>query len=289
MKTSTNNPVVFYFRHDISESQRAEVMQMRVDYKAKGYGYYNLIREFLASRGGIAEYNPKLVAKAISEDPRSIAKFLDDCINMYEIFKSDGLNFWSEELMEHANFVRDKSKKNSDNAKKRSNKDGSKTITEKDKVIYEKENRLSDCSTNAERKSSDSIAVAEQTLSDSSPIYKDIYKDKANNSKSIIAYSSDRLTEQKIYGEHQNVTLSDAEYETLRIKFGEVELLALITRLSVYKFQNNKDYASDYATIKLWAQNDQRDKSGTSMMLKPQPEFKPKLAVSIWDDEEARA
>lgn len=289
MKKSDSDSNVFFFRHDISESQRAEVMLMRVYYKAKGYGYYNLIREFLVSRGGIAEYNPKLVAKAISEDPRSIAKFLDDCINKFEIFKSDGLNFWSDRLMEHVDFVRNRSKICSENAKKRSNNDSSKAIKEKEKGIDEKETRLSDCSTNAERESSDSIAVAEQTLSDSSPIYKDIYKDKANNSKSIIAYSSDRLTEQKIYGEHQNVTLSDAEYETLRIKFGEVELLALITRLSVYKFQNNKDYASDYATIKLWAQNDQRDKSGTSMMLKPQPEFKPKLAVSIWDDEEARA
>jgi hypothetical protein len=100
MKTSTNITNVFYFKHDISESQRPEVMQMRVDYKAKGYGFYNLIWEFLASRGGIAEYNPKLVAKAISEDPRSIAKFLDDCINKYGIFKSDGLNFWSDRIME---------------------------------------------------------------------------------------------------------------------------------------------------------------------------------------------
>ena len=71
MKTSTNITNVFYFKHDISESQRAEVMLMRVYYKAKGYGFYNLIWEFLASRGGIAEYNPKLVAKAISEDPVS--------------------------------------------------------------------------------------------------------------------------------------------------------------------------------------------------------------------------
>jgi hypothetical protein len=289
MKTSTSITNVFYFKHDISESQRPEVMQMRVDYKAKGYGFYNLIWEFLASRGGIAEYNPKLVAKAISEDPRSIAKFLDDCINKYGIFKSDGLNFWSDRIMEHDERVRNLSKIKSENAKKRANKNGSKTIAEKDKGLDDKKNRLSDCSTNAERESNDSIAVAEQTLSDSSPIYKDIYKDKANNSNSIIAYSSDRLTEQKTYGQHRNVTLSDAEYETLRIKFGEVELLALITRLSVYKFKNNKDYASDFATIKLWAQNDQRAKPDTSLMLKPNSEFIPKRAVSIWDEEEARA
>jgi hypothetical protein len=174
MKTSTNITNVFYFKHDISESQRPEVMQMRVDYKAKGYGFYNLIWEFLASRGGIAEYNPKLVAKAISEDPRSIAKFLEDCINRYGIFNSDGLNFWSDRIMEQDERVRNLSKINSENAKKRANKNGSKTIAKKDKGLDDKKNRLSDCSTNAERESSDSIAVAEQTLSDSSPIYKDI-------------------------------------------------------------------------------------------------------------------
>ncbi|RFU95088.1 DUF4373 domain-containing protein [Sphaerochaeta halotolerans] len=285
MKTSTNNPVVFYFRHDISESQRAEVMQMRVDYKAKGYGYYNLIREFLASRGGIAEYNPKLVAKAISEDPRSIAKFLDDCINMYEIFKSDGLNFWSEELMEHANFVRDKSKKNSDNAKKRSNKDGSKTITEKDKVIYEKENRLSDCSTNAERKSSDSIAVAEQTLSDSSTILNEKYKDKEINICSTLACDS----EKNAYGEYRNVFLSGNEFKVLLNLLGETKLLDLIIRVSVYKHSNNKSYDSDFLTIKHWAENDKKNVKRNYQELRIEQEFKPKLAVSIWDDEEVTA
>lgn len=288
MKTSTNITNVFYFKHDISESQRPEVMMMRVDYKAKGYGFYNLIWEFLASRGGFAEYNPKLVAKAISENPSSIAKFLDDCINRYGIFKSDGLNFWSDRIMEQDERVRNLSKINRENAKKRSSKSGSKPIAEQDKGIDDKKNRLSDCSTNAERESSEIIAVAEQSVSDCPAIYKDKYKDKAKDN-CIIAYSFDRLTEQKTYGQYRNVTLSDAEYETLRTKFGEVELMALITRLSVYKFKNNKDYASDYATIKLWAQNDQRDKSDTSLMLKPKPEFKPKLAVSIWDDEEVTA
>lgn len=285
-KLNDKESPLFYYPHYITASQEPKIMRMRVDYKAKGYGYYNFICEFLASRGGIAEYNPKVVAKAISEEPRSVAKFLDDCINLYGIFQSDGSNFWSEELVEHAKIVRGRSEKNSENGKKNTGPRKTNKLRTKELEDFEEREFFSDRLAIAEPEPSECLAVAEQSVSDCPAILKEKEKEKANG---IISYSSDRLTEKKPYGQHQNVTLSDAEYETLRTMFGEVELLALITRLSIYKVRNNKDYASDYTTIKLWAQNDQRAKSDTSMMLKPKSEFIPKQAFSIWDEQEAQA
>ena len=180
-KLNDKDSPVFYYPHYINTSQEPKIMRMRVDYKAKGYGYYNFICEFLASRGGIAEYNPKVVAKAISEEPRSVAKFLDDCINLYGIFQSDGPNFWSDELVEHAKIVRERSEKYSENAKKNTGPRNTNKLHTKGLEDSEEREFLSNRLAIAEPESSECLAVAEQSVSDCPAILNEKAKDKFIN------------------------------------------------------------------------------------------------------------
>lgn len=65
----------------------------------------------------------------------------------------------------------------------------------------------------------------------------------------------------KKYGELQNVTLSDDEYQKLLSLFGETDTAARIERLALYKGSTGKKYASDYFTILSWSKKD-ADKPG---------------------------
>lgn len=56
----------------------------------------------------------------------------------------------------------------------------------------------------------------------------------------------------KMYGEFQNVSLTDLEYEKLLVKIGVSEIQRAIDILSSYKKSHGKSYKSDYATFHSW-------------------------------------
>jgi len=70
----------------------------------------------------------------------------------------------------------------------------------------------------------------------------------------------------RVFGEFQNVLLSDSEFANLRLRFGDQERGERIEDLSRYLAQHpKKKYASHYATILAWARKDQRDTSVTAI------------------------
>ena len=63
------------------------------------------------------------------------------------------------------------------------------------------------------------------------------------------------------YGEYQNVFLSDQQYADLQTAYpGKYE--EYINRLSVYMTSNGKHYASHYATIRKWLDEDTKAQAG---------------------------
>ena len=263
-----------YFPHYISASRDPKIMSMRIDYKARGYGLFYLICEYLAEQGGVSILNTKLVAKAIGEDPRTISKFVMDCINIYKLFESDGDTFWSEDIKGHIEYMRDISQKNSKNAKlmKRNKSDNS--LLNKDYIEINEENNVSD-----------RLTVAEQPLNDRSAI-------KEINEKNIISIehpsktSNSSVVDEKtqIQGSMSNVHISEQEYSSLVNLLGITDTNNLIERLSLYKKSKGVHYKSDFAALKLWALNDKK----SSKLKEVEHHFKPKTAVSIWDEEEVQ-
>ena len=62
--------------------------------------------------------------------------------------------------------------------------------------------------------------------------------------------------EKKIYGEFNNVHITDSELAKLKKKFGEENTKKKIESLSGYIASKGKKYNSHYATIITWAQKD---------------------------------
>lgn len=78
-----------------------------------------------------------------------------------------------------------------------------------------------------------------------------------------------------IYGEFENVSLSDEEYQKLIDKLGKPKANDLIEQLSGYMRQNplnEKKYKDHYATISNWSRRDGRDgKAGQNPRAIPKP------------------
>jgi hypothetical protein len=63
--------------------------------------------------------------------------------------------------------------------------------------------------------------------------------------------------EKNIYGEFENVLLSDEEKEKLIERFGKTETVDVIERLSCYIESSGKKYKSHYSTILTWKRKDE--------------------------------
>ena len=87
-----------YFQHDVVASRDEKILLMRSRYGARGYGLFWLIIEHLFISGGQASLDYKLISMAIGEDRRTVTSFLNDCIDVFKLFASDGQTFWSERL-----------------------------------------------------------------------------------------------------------------------------------------------------------------------------------------------
>ena len=93
----------YYFSHDFNASDDPKIMAMMNVYGVEGYGRFWLIVEMLGQQ---SDYRLKrygwgidAIAKALLCDANSAEKFVNDCIEKFELFRSDGEFFWSESLI----------------------------------------------------------------------------------------------------------------------------------------------------------------------------------------------
>jgi len=93
----------YYFSHDCNAARDPKILAMRKTYGTEGYGWYWIIVEAMAESDGYklshAEWQIDALAMALVCDCSAIQKFIDDCINKYQLFESDGKSFWSTSLL----------------------------------------------------------------------------------------------------------------------------------------------------------------------------------------------
>lgn len=107
----------YYFSHDSNARNDTKILAMRSDYGIAGYGMYWIIIETLRDESDyklhLKPYTIKALAMQMSLDTETVNKFIDDCINLYELFEIEGDYFWSESLcrrMEKVQDIKDKRK-----------------------------------------------------------------------------------------------------------------------------------------------------------------------------------
>ena len=93
----------YYFSHDSNASNDPKILSMRCDYGLSGYGMYWVIIEALRNEADYKLQLDKCTYRALAMQMHSkndtLEKYINDCINEYELFKSDGATFWAESLL----------------------------------------------------------------------------------------------------------------------------------------------------------------------------------------------
>jgi len=90
---------VYWFKHDGNARRDIKILEMRAEYGAEGYGWWWMLVEMMREA---TDYRLKLSGKYLSKEldanPDRLNKFIQDCINDFELFQSDDKYFWSPSL-----------------------------------------------------------------------------------------------------------------------------------------------------------------------------------------------
>lgn len=106
----------FWFPHDSNARYDKKILAMRSGFGFEGYGWYWAIIEMMRDEKDYRlnmgqKYFFQVLAKELETTPERAESFILECIEEFGLFKSDGMEFWSESLirrMEKKDEIRDK-------------------------------------------------------------------------------------------------------------------------------------------------------------------------------------
>lgn len=226
----------YYFSHDSNARHDPKILSMRSVYGSEGYGWYWIIIEMLREQEDYKIMLNKYVWNALAMQTQCNAdamhSFVEDCINEFKLFESDGESFWSESLNRRMEIRNDKSEK----ARKAAAARWGKASNDKD-------------SAKSDELQSNSNADAMQTHSERNAIKGKERKVNKSKGKEKIKYA-------------EFVSLEQSEYDKLVEQHGEESVKEMITVLDNYKGANGKKYKSDYRAILNWVVDRVKSKGG---------------------------
>ena len=92
----------FYFSHDYEPTSDPKIQAMLGQFGAIGYGLYWRIIEMLHSDNEHKlkkkQYIYLALAQQMLTDVEQVTTFVEQCINVFELFESDQNNFWSDRV-----------------------------------------------------------------------------------------------------------------------------------------------------------------------------------------------
>ena len=92
----------FYFSHDYNPTGDPKIAAMISEHGACGYGFFWRITEMLHAEPEhllpLKKYIFLAIAKQMLANVETVEKFINECITDYELFVSDGINFWSKRV-----------------------------------------------------------------------------------------------------------------------------------------------------------------------------------------------
>lgn len=99
----------YYFSHDSNARNDIKITAMRSVYGCKGYGWYWIIVEVLRDekehRLKLNENTFNALAMQMQCKGNATKIFIENCINDYELFSSDGEYFWSNSLLKRMKMI----------------------------------------------------------------------------------------------------------------------------------------------------------------------------------------
>jgi len=200
-------------------------MAMMNVHKMDGYGRYWVVIEMLREQKDYklkhCQWVTDGLAMAMLCDANSVAQYIDDCINRFELLSSDGEYFWSDSLVRRIEIREEQKEK-----KREAGRKGAENRWNNGKAM------AVPCDTNAVPMANDS---KERKVKESK-----VKESKVNNNKPKIV--------KRLFGE--KVLLTEHEYQKLVSQHGEQETKQMIDILDNWYLTKGKPpNKSDYHTM----------------------------------------
>lgn len=114
---------VYYFSHDCNARNDDKILAMRSVYGLEGYAMFFMIVEILREQHEyklkLTKYVWKTLAMQLGVEESRIKKFVDDCVNEFELLRIEDNFLLSESLVNRMNLFKEISEIRSQAAKKR--------------------------------------------------------------------------------------------------------------------------------------------------------------------------
>ncbi len=95
---------VYWFKHDANARRNQKLLTMRLVYGAEGYGWWWMLLEMMRESSDYrlkisGKYDIATIAQELGAGKDKIKAFLDDCVNEFSLFESDGEYIWSPSFL----------------------------------------------------------------------------------------------------------------------------------------------------------------------------------------------
>ena len=221
----------YYFSHDSNARSDPKIMAMLNVYGMEGYGRWwtliEILREQTDYRLKLCKWSTNALAMAMLCDANSAEKFIHDCIDEFELLKSDGKHFWSESLIRRMEIKEEKRQQKIEAGRKGA------------EIRWGKGDDM------APPKQNHSTAIAK----DSKVKERKVNKKETKVKEKKTAYA-------------ENVKMTPEEHQKLIDQFGQAATDRMIEILDNYKGASGKTYKSDYRAILNWVVKRWREEHG---------------------------
>lgn len=114
----------YYFSHDANAHRHPNLQALRMVHGEKGYGWFWILIEMMRERANYSlsisgTYDMGVLAKEMNCEKAEATKFIDDCINEFRLFESDGESIWNNSLLQRMTLMEEIRMKKRAGAKKR--------------------------------------------------------------------------------------------------------------------------------------------------------------------------
>jgi hypothetical protein len=226
----------YWFGHDANVRRDPKILAMRTVYGAKGYGWYWILVEMMRENADYkvnigGKYSHDVLATEMDCTKEEAAKFVEDCISEFQLFQSDGVNMWSDYLMERMEVMEGKSKKGRRAAGVRWHGDASAIEVEGDGPTHAMQShglRYADAmqiEESREQKEEDTTSEKRHTTRERDEAEEPIFSKPAGSTEPPVAQIDDmrrdtfRGHQEDICLEHANLVITSGQREDLMRRF----------------------------------------------------------------------
>lgn len=220
----------YYFSHDSNAITDTKILNMRSDYGLEGYGLYWVILEMMRNEKSYMlalNKNTYRAVKTLSNTSIDVEKYIDDCINDYQLFIAENDKFYSKSFLERMLEYETKRLKNKQNGQLGGRPKSNPVKTQLKPNGFQNETQKNQSKGNEK-------------------------KIKENKGKENKIHYADL------------VTMTNTEYEKLVSAYSKSFADECIYVLDNYKGSCGKKYESDYRAILSWVVDKVKEKNNKS-------------------------